>query len=124
MLTGLFYPAAFRAVDAVSDSGLVGSGGAGRSAASRGEVDMMKADIEKLLMITEALWQVLKNKHNYTDDDLLGWVQEIDMRDGKLDGRVARMGTAYCPQCNRTLMRSKAVCLYCGEPVKADLFER
>ena len=90
----------------------------------RTDVDLMRSDIERLLMITEALWGILKEKHGYTDDDLANRVMEIDRRDGTVDGRVAKSPPGTCPKCGRTLERKRAFCLYCGQAIAWDPFER
>jgi hypothetical protein len=87
------------------------------------EIKFVKADVEKLLMITEALWTLLKDQHGYSDEDLVKQVEEIDLRDGRLDGKVAS-APRKCPSCNRAISRKRSACLYCGQEVKADLFER
>ena len=60
-----------------------------RAIGVEGKLDAVTFDIERLLMITEALWMLLKKEHGYTDDVLLQRIREIDLRDGELDGRVA-----------------------------------
>jgi hypothetical protein len=88
------------------------------------KVDAMKSDIERLLMITEALWIILKEEHGYTDDMLVQKINEVDLKDGKLDGRVAPNGPAECPQCHRKVVSRSNQCLFCGEVIKKSLFER
>ena len=104
------------------------AGGLSRSgssrAADRSRVEHLQLDVEKLLMITEVLWTVLKEKHGYSDEDLISRIHEIDMRDGKLDGKVAKQGPLLCPKCNRTLIGKRPICLYCGMPIALDPFER
>ena len=90
----------------------------------RTDIDFLRTDIERLLMITEALWDILKEKHGYTDEDLANRVVEIDRRDGRVDGRVAQLPPGTCPRCNRTLERKRAYCLYCGQAIARDPFER
>ncbi len=84
----------------------------------------LQYDVEKLFMITEALWTVLKEQHGYTDENLAQLIEDIDLRDGKLDGKVAKQQNPVCPQCGRTLMNKHPVCLYCGTAVVRDPFER
>ena len=81
-------------------------------------------DIEKLFMIPDALWTLLKEEHGYSDEDLVRRVQEIDLQDGRLDGKVAKQGKPSCPQCGRKLMGKRPKCLYCGTLVARDPFER
>lgn len=88
------------------------------------EVEMLRYEIERLLMITEALWGILKEKHGYDDMELINRVMDIDRRDGALDGRVAASPPGSCPKCGRTLERRRPFCLYCGQAIARDPFER
>ena len=90
----------------------------------RTDMEILRSDIERLLMITEALWGILKDKHGYTDEELTNRVTEIDRRDGRVDGRVAQAPPGTCPRCNRTLERKRPFCLYCGQAIAWDPFER
>ncbi|HWB60057.1 MAG TPA: hypothetical protein VG733_11235 [Chthoniobacteraceae bacterium] len=94
------------------------------AAAAKMEVDMLRGDVERLLMITESLWMILKEQHGFDDKDLVKHIVEIDMRDGKLDGRVAPTPPRKCPKCSRTLFKHRMRCIYCGEYVVMDPFER
>lgn len=91
---------------------------------AKAETEFLRADVEKLLMITEALWSILKEQHGYSDDELFRRVHEIDMRDGIADGKVAKQVQPLCPQCHRTLIRNQPKCLYFGAEIQRDLFER
>ena len=82
----------------------------------RTQNEFIQCDLEKLFMLTEALWTILKEKHGCTDEELVRRVQEIDLRDGKLDGKVATV-QPDCPQCGRKLMGKRPLCLYCGAEV-------
>ena len=87
----------------------------------RTQNEFIQCDVEKLFMLTEALWTILKEKHGCTDAELVQRVQEIDLRDGKLDGKVAKVNPD-CPKCGRKLMGKRPVCLYCGaEVARVDL---
>jgi hypothetical protein len=87
----------------------------------RAQNEIIQCDVEKLFMLTEALWTILKEKHGCTDAELVQRVQEIDLRDGKLDGKVAKVNPD-CPKCGRKLMGKRPVCLYCGaEVARVDL---
>ena len=94
------------------------------AASARTEVESLKMDVERLLMITEALWTILKEKDGYDDNELIKRMVTIDMRDGKLDGKVAPEPPHKCPKCDRTLFKNRPRCLYCGEPVAVDPFQR
>ena len=86
--------------------------------------DRLKADIERLLLISEALWQILKEQHGYEDEELVRRVLEIDNRDGRIDGKLAARPPGNCPHCNRPVVRNRRFCIYCGEPTPVELFAR
>jgi len=88
------------------------------------ETDLARADIERLLMITEAHWTFLKREHGYSDDELVKAITEIDLRDGVLDGKVAKTLPPPCPSCGRISGRNRPVCLYCGQPIPLSPFAR
>lgn len=85
-----------------------------RARDARSEVQILKSEIERLLMISEALWTLVKEQHGYDDEVLVERIRAIDMKDGRLDGRVAMSAPAACPSCGRTLSRQRPVCMYCG----------
>ena len=119
MIEDLFFASAIHTIARrTSDAGE----NAARTAADvRRQGELLQCDVEKLFMLTEALWTILKEKHGCTDAELVQRVQEIDLRDGKLDGKVAKVNPD-CPKCSRKLMGKRPVCLYCGaEVTRVDL---
>ena len=91
---------------------------------TRSRLEAMQMDIDRLLMISEVLWTMLKELHGYTDDDLLKRVSAIDLRDGRLDGKVERQGPVQCPRCGRNNKGNRPACLYCATPLNRDVFKR
>ena len=89
---------------------------------SQAEVAVLRQDVERLLMISEALWSFLKKEHGYTDDQLAEKVTEIDLRDGQLDGKTTQPAAAPCPQCGRVNAARRPRCIYCGTPLPVTLF--
>ena len=86
--------------------------------------ELMQSEIERLLMITEALWSFIKREHNLTDADLIRMLAQIDARDGRIDGRVAATPPAPCPHCQRISAKNRPTCIYCGSPIIASPFQR
>jgi hypothetical protein len=84
----------------------------------------LKADVERLLLVTEALWKIVQEKHGLEDKELLKQITLLDLADGKLDARKAKNPPRLCPKCNRALGKRKPKCMFCGEPVMYDPFER
>jgi hypothetical protein len=88
------------------------------------EAREVRSEIERLLMLTEALWTLLKEEHGWEDEALMEKLREIDLRDGRIDGKVATSPPRYCPSCGKVLQKKKPLCLYCAAPVDPDPFER
>jgi hypothetical protein len=91
---------------------------------ARGDVQALQMDIEKLFIITETLWGILKEKNGMTDEELIQRVQDTDMQDGRLDGKIAKLPPEPCPQCKRPISRNRTLCLYCGTPSTGYPFAR
>ncbi len=89
------------------------------------EVEFLRQDIDRLLMLTEALWTLLKQQHGYTDEVLANLVKEIDLRDGRLDGKSGTVSPPMpCPACGKINSGKRSVCIYCGKPLPVPLFAR
>lgn len=89
-----------------------------------GDVARLQAQVERLLIVTEALWSILKEKNALDDQELLRRMVQIDLRDGRLDGRVAATPPEPCPKCRRVVAKGAVRCMYCGEPLITDPFAR
>lgn len=123
-MSGLFIAGIAREMAKASAAQAAGSTASHSVSEVRSNVDVMQVDVEKLFLITEALWTILKEEHGYTDEELMRRIEQIDLRDGRLDGKVARQANPVCPQCGRVLIGKRPLCLYCGTPVVRDPFER
>ena len=97
-------------------------GGQSKVRDNQTQIDRLEFDIQRLFMITESLWALLKEQHGYSDEELVKRVYEIDAADGALDGRKASAPAKDCPHCQRKLPRKRPRCLYCGNIVSQDLF--
>ena len=80
-------------------------------------------DIDKLFLITRALWELLKTEHGYTDEVLTQKVAEIDLSTGRLDGKAPKIERSNCSACARKLGRNPT-CMYCGAMNIRSPFER
>ncbi len=78
--------------------------------------------LDKMALLNLALWTLLKEKLGVTDAELEARVQELDLQDGKLDGRVGGK-PVDCPDCHRPLHQRHRRCLYCGFQLQSSGFE-
>ena len=85
------------------------------------EIRFLRANLEKTLMICEALWELLRERGKMTDEHLHEKLYEIDMRDGVLDGKNQR-AISQCPNCKRNVSPRHATCLYCGHVIDDSIF--
>lgn len=95
-----------------------------RAAGAADRVVQLEADVDRLLLITRTLWETLRTMQGVDEGQLVEKLREIDLRDGRLDGRLARPGPQHCTQCRRTLNRRHVQCIYCGsENLRDDPFD-
>ena len=94
--------------------------------ARRTETDV--ADLERrvdaLTLACQALWEITRAHAGLTEEVILHKMEEIDLRDGRADGRIAPKPAA-CPHCNRTNNGARSTCIYCGKGLApSGVFDR
>lgn len=76
-----------------------------------------------MALASQALWELLKQNSNLRDEDIVNKILEIDMRDGRADGKMSR-SIVKCSSCGRKSNSTRSQCLYCGSPIsKTNVFE-
>ena len=75
--------------------------------------------IEGLALACQALWEISNKELNVTREQFEEKMQEVDLRDGKLDGRMRRQ-VQDCPECGRKSQKQRTSCLYCGTKLPGD----
>ena len=78
------------------------------------EVRELQARVDALTLACTTMWSLMQTKLGMTDQEFGARLREIDLRDGKLDGRIAPEVKA-CPRCKRTMSNRHSRCLYCGD---------
>ena len=86
-----------------------------------GRVEQLEARLDWTLMVCEAMWSLLKEHLQLSDERLIDRITELDMADGKLDGKKSRP-PATCGTCNRTVSQRFPRCIYCGTVIDRDVF--
>ena len=90
----------------------VSTGSAAASDAQSGVRDLENR-LDRLTLICQALWELLKERGELTEEDLAVKVREIDLRDGRADGKIAKQ-IKRCPKCDRVMSPRHQKCMYCG----------
>jgi len=100
---------------------------ASRAAGRAGDLSMDVKDlcnrVDSLTLVSMALVELLKKETTLTDDVIRKKIEEIDLLDGKIDGKVARP-PLDCPSCNRRNNARRTHCLYCGDELPPNLWFR
>ena len=85
------------------------------TSAELGEIDER---IDRLSLLCEAMWSLLAERTDLTEDDLARRILELDGTDGQHDLRRRRTSRP-CP-CGAQVPPTTLSCQYCGEPVAVD----
>lgn len=97
---------------------------AARSEARGARMDAREVNdqLDRTLMACEAMWSILRDKLGVTDEELMARVNELDLSDGKLDGRIRRTSVVQCSNCQRTVSTRFVRCTYCGQEMDRAVF--
>ncbi|HOH28465.1 MAG TPA: hypothetical protein PLC40_02215 [Candidatus Hydrogenedentes bacterium] len=87
----------------------------------RTDVNDLREQVERLALLTQSLWELLRERLPLTEAELEKKVQEVDMRDGIADGKLGRH-PLRCPKCLRVSNSRHKRCLYCGLEFQSDVF--
>lgn len=82
-------------------------------------VDDALKQIERLTLACQAMWELLRDHSDISEDHLKAKILEIDARDGMVDGKIAQQ-IIDCPACGQKTGTRRGFCIFCGEPVKSD----
>jgi len=104
----------FRISDAKDDAARAGI----KAGNARIDIRDLQDQVDQLSLVCSAMCELLE-EIGFNKEMLIHKVREIDLRDGKLDGKLAI--TNVCGSCNRTLASRHIRCMYCGSRVKAKV---
>lgn len=77
------------------------------------EVRRLERRADQMALVCQALWELLRERTDLTDNDLVNRLREVDLRDGVADGRMTPV-PVECPSCHRQSTSKRDECLYCG----------
>ena len=69
--------------------------------------------VERLTTVCLAMWTLIQEKTDLTEDDLFDRVRELDVSDGVEDDKLTRFPRP-CPACKRLMSAEHKRCMYCG----------
>jgi len=76
-------------------------------------VGQLEEKVGHLALICRALFELLQRTAGVSERDLAAKITEIDLRDGKADGRMTPQ-PKLCPSCGSMISPKFNRCLFCG----------
>lgn len=87
------------------------------------ELGKLRTKVDRLSLSCQALWELVREHSDISEDDLINKIIEVDLRDGSRDGRI-RSSAIECGNCSRNTSPNRDTCFWCGAPVdRPHLFE-
>jgi len=77
----------------------------------------IKRHVERLSLACQAMWELLRDHSDLTEEDIKKKILEIDSRDGHADGKISTQ-SLNCDSCGKATNSKRAACVMCGAPVK------
>lgn len=94
---------------------------AGRPVPSGEQLRLLERRIDRLALLCQALWELLREQLHLTDEQLESIAAAVDARDGARDG-AQREHPVRCARCGRINSSRRDACLYCGLEFQRDMF--
>jgi hypothetical protein len=108
----------------IAEAQMTAAQAADRAKRLESEVDDLRRRADALTIACQALWEIVRERLGVDDQTILRKMQEVDLRDGQADGKIATRPVT-CPRCSRNSNSKRRACVYCGAPLPTgNLFEK
>jgi hypothetical protein len=77
------------------------------------KTELLERRVERLALLSQAMWELLSEHTHVTNNDLVRRVLEVDKRDGQTDGKMAARAID-CPECQNKVNTRRPNCIICG----------
>lgn len=78
------------------------TGSASSGAADASDVRYLEDRVDRLSLICMAMWSLLQDKTQMSEEDLMERVKMLDLMDGKADGKATKT-VSQCSRCDRPM---------------------
>ena len=89
---------------------------------ARSDVKELTRQVERLMLLNQAMWELIRERLHLTDAELEAIAQQVDMRDGIKDGKLTPIAVR-CPGCGRVNNTRHKKCIYCSMEFESMVFE-
>lgn len=80
------------------------------------DIHSIKRQVDRLSLACQAMWELLRDRSDLTEQDIESKILEIDGRDGRVDGKMG-MQLLNCHQCGKATNSTRSICIMCGAPL-------
>ncbi|MEM6583033.1 MAG: hypothetical protein AAF699_17270 [Pseudomonadota bacterium] len=81
----------------------------------------LEEKVDRLSLLCHALFEELQQATGLTEEQLRERITQIDLRDGKLDGKFKPETGNVCPECGHKNKSSRSNCYWCGAKLNGVL---
>lgn len=81
------------------------------------EIGQLEDKVDRLSLLCHALFEELEKHTGFSESQLKAKMVEIDLRDGKLDGKLSEIKQKNCPDCGHKVKSTRANCFWCGAKI-------
>jgi hypothetical protein len=74
----------------------------------------LEQQVGRLSLVCQGLWEIIRDRLQVPQHEVVAKLREIDLRDGRSDGQYRPSGTT-CARCHRVSNAKHLRCIYCGE---------
>ncbi|MCH7959641.1 MAG: hypothetical protein IID08_05900 [Candidatus Hydrogenedentes bacterium] len=85
-----------------------------------GKVAELTRKVHRLELLNQAIWELVRDRMNLSEQEIESKVKEIDQRDGIADDRISEI-PLKCPSCGRVSSSRFWKCLYCGQEFERNV---
>lgn len=89
------------------------TGGSSSGGADASDLRYLEDRVDRLSLICMAMWSLMQDKTQLTEEDLMERVKLLDLMDGKEDGKATKT-VSRCGRCDRPMNVRHKKCIYCG----------
>lgn len=105
-----------------AEAGVSSARAEGKAQSAVQQVAELDARVDRLALVCMAMWKLLQEHTDLTEEDLMAKVGELDLMDGTPDGRLKQV--KRCTKCQRVLSPKHERCMYCGaEKLETTAFD-
>ena len=83
----------------------------------------LQKQVDHLTLACQSMWELLRDRTEFSELDLEEKILEIDLRDGRADNKIGTQ-VLQCPACGKNTNSKRPTCIMCGAPIhKPHLFD-